>query len=176
MRSLTRCGQPAAGVLVFAFSFGAALTSAQTKPSPDKIPITTSSEDARKLYLQGRDLSDKLRATDARQFYLQAVAKDKDFARQVALKKVPFEVRQQHELAGLIALAEKRPSAPIQEFAQANQQDPRILYLTAIAFRDAGDTQKAATFAAKAAKFNALGFNYAYVRGKAASIRGISTE
>ena len=46
----------------------------------DKIPITTSSEEARKLYLQGRDLSEKLRATDARKYFEQAAAKDKDFA------------------------------------------------------------------------------------------------
>ena len=56
---------------------------AQTKAAPEKvakIPITTSSEEARKLYLQGRDLAEKLRATDARRFYEQAVAADKAFA------------------------------------------------------------------------------------------------
>ena len=40
----------------------------------DKIPITTSSEEARRLYLQGRDLFEKLRGTDARKFFEQAVA------------------------------------------------------------------------------------------------------
>ena len=45
-----------------------------------KIPITTSSDDARQLYMKGRDLQEKLRATDARNLYEQAVAKDPNFA------------------------------------------------------------------------------------------------
>ena len=47
----------------------------------DKVPITTRSEEARQLYLKGRDLADTLRATDARKFYQEAVAKDPSFAR-----------------------------------------------------------------------------------------------
>ncbi len=35
---------------------------------PIKIPITTSSEEARQLNLKGRDLVEKLRPTDARPF------------------------------------------------------------------------------------------------------------
>jgi tetratricopeptide (TPR) repeat protein len=101
-----------------------------------------------------------------------AKTKAAEYARRVAVKKVPFELRQQHELAGLIALEEKRPGAAAQAFAQANQQDPKILYLTAIAWRDAGNPQRAATFAARAAHFNGLGFNYGYVRGKAQKITG----
>ena len=53
---------------------------AQTAPAAGKLPITTASEDARKLYLQGRDLLEKLRVTDARQLFEQAVAKDPNFA------------------------------------------------------------------------------------------------
>ena len=53
---------------------GAAATAA------DQIPITTSSEEARQLYLKGRDLVEKLRATDARPLFLQAAAKDPGFA------------------------------------------------------------------------------------------------
>jgi hypothetical protein len=96
-----------------------------------------------------------------------AKAKAGEYERQIATRHAPAERRQHRELLGLIALAEKRAAAAVQEFAQANQQDPRILYLTALASREAGDTQKAAAFAAKAAKFNGLAFNYAYVRNKA---------
>ena len=46
----------------------------------DRIPITTSSEEARQLYLKGRDLVEKLRATDARPLFEQALAKDPSFA------------------------------------------------------------------------------------------------
>ncbi len=48
--------------------------------SPDKIPITTTSQEARQLYLQGRDLTEKLRGTDAYPFFQKAVAKDPSFA------------------------------------------------------------------------------------------------
>jgi tetratricopeptide (TPR) repeat protein len=95
-----------------------------------------------------------------------AKAKSAEYAKQVAVKSVPFEVQQQHELAGLIALAEKRGAAAAQEFKAANQQDPRILYLTSVALREAGDTQRASAVATKAAKFNGLSFNYAYIKSK----------
>jgi tetratricopeptide (TPR) repeat protein len=96
-----------------------------------------------------------------------AKAKASEYATQVAARKAPFELRQQHELAGMIALAEKRPSAAVQELKQANQQDPRIIYLTSVAAQEAGDAQAAAALAAKAAKFNGLAFSYAYVWNKA---------
>ena len=64
-------------LVVLSASAGAA---PQTGKPGDKIPITTASEEARKLYLQGRDLSEKLRATDGRRYFEQAIQKDKDFA------------------------------------------------------------------------------------------------
>jgi tetratricopeptide (TPR) repeat protein len=45
-----------------------------------RIPITTSSPEALDLYLQGRQLRDRLRYTDARDYFDRAVAKDTDFA------------------------------------------------------------------------------------------------
>src|SRR4029453_7565105 len=53
---------------------------AQTAADGDKIPITTSSPEARKLYLDGRDLLEKLPATDARRLFEQGVPKDPTFA------------------------------------------------------------------------------------------------
>ena len=97
-----------------------------------------------------------------------AKAKSTEYAKQVAVKNVPFELRQQHELAGMIALGEKRYPAAVQEFAKANQQDPKVLYMTGLAWQGAGDTAKAAVFSAKADKFNGLNFNSAYVKSKAA--------
>jgi tetratricopeptide (TPR) repeat protein len=95
-----------------------------------------------------------------------AKTKSAEYAKQVAIKNVPFEVQQQHELAGLIALAEKQGTAAVQEFKAANQQDPRILYLTSVALREAGDTQAASAMATKAAKFNGLSFNYGFIKSK----------
>jgi tetratricopeptide (TPR) repeat protein len=99
-----------------------------------------------------------------------AKGKAAEYGKLIAGRNAPFEQRQQHELAGLIALAENRPADAVQELTRANQQDPRILYLTALALRDAGDLQKASVVAAKAAKFNGLAFSYGYVRTKAAKI------
>lgn len=45
-----------------------------------KIPITTKSEKAREYFLKGRDLSEKLRFNDAREYFRMAVEEDPDFA------------------------------------------------------------------------------------------------
>jgi tetratricopeptide (TPR) repeat protein len=45
-----------------------------------KIPITTSSEEAKKDYLQGRDLAERLLFHEAREHFENAIAKDSNFA------------------------------------------------------------------------------------------------
>src|SRR5262249_43270273 len=50
------------------------------KEPAGKIPVTTSSDEARELYLKARDLNEKLKATDAHKMFEQAVAKDSTFA------------------------------------------------------------------------------------------------
>jgi tetratricopeptide (TPR) repeat protein len=121
-------------------------------------------------------LFEQARVAVAKKDLATAKAKAAEYATQVAVKKVPFEVRQQHELSGLIALADKQPAVATQEFSLANQQDPRILYLTAVAWREAGNAAKASSFAGKAAKFNGLSFNYGYVRKKAQKFGNAGTE
>src|SRR5262245_39310451 len=78
MQILERSRALACAVAILGLGTAAVSRSAET--GTDKIPITTSSEEARKLYLQGRDLLEKLRAQDARTYFEQAVAKDKTFA------------------------------------------------------------------------------------------------
>ncbi len=51
-----------------------------TRVDEGKMPITTASDQALKFYLQGRDLAEKLRATDAREYFEKAVQSDPDFA------------------------------------------------------------------------------------------------
>jgi tetratricopeptide (TPR) repeat protein len=119
---------------------------------------------------------EQARIAVARNDVAAAKGKAAEYATLIAPRKVPFEARQQHELNGLIALAEKRAGAAVQEFTSGNQQDPRILYLTAVALKESGDAQKAAVVAAKAAKFNGLAFSYAYVKNKAAKISATSSE
>jgi tetratricopeptide (TPR) repeat protein len=45
-----------------------------------KVPITTTSKEAREEYLKGRDLVERLRATDARAHFHKAAAADREFA------------------------------------------------------------------------------------------------
>ena len=64
------------------------------------------------------------------------------------------------------------PAVAAEELKQSNQQDPRIIYLTSVAVQQAGDTQTAASLAAKAAKFNGLAFSYGYIKNKASKAVG----
>lgn len=91
----------------------------------------------------------------------------RQYAHRVQQKKVPFELWQQHELAGRIALAEGDAAGAVRELQKANAQDPRVMYLLAQALRKQGDTAQAKVVSEKAANFNGLAANYAYVRAKA---------
>jgi tetratricopeptide (TPR) repeat protein len=78
------------------------------------------------------------------------------------------QVKQAHELAGRIALEEKNYDTAITELAQANMQNPDVLYLLGLANQGKGDAAKAKENFTKAAKFNSLPqLNYAFVRSKA---------
>ena len=46
----------------------------------DKVPITTSSDEARQLYLKGRDLFERLQGQESLQYFDQAIARDPNFA------------------------------------------------------------------------------------------------
>jgi tetratricopeptide (TPR) repeat protein len=55
-------------------------TSSTTPVAGGKVPVTTKSDDARKEFLQGRDLAEKLLAQDSLQHFDKAIALDPDFA------------------------------------------------------------------------------------------------
>ncbi|HKA86910.1 MAG TPA: tetratricopeptide repeat protein [Haliangiales bacterium] len=78
-----------------------------------------------------------------------------------------FEKWQTHQLRGMIAIGEKNFPVAVKELEQANSQDPRVLYLHAVALQGKGDAKKAREMAEKAANFNGLNGNYGYVRAKA---------
>ena len=117
-------------------------------------------------------LYDEARVALAKHELATAKAHASAYATQVAGKQILFELRQQHELAGRIAFAESRPKIAAAELAQANQIDPRVLYLYARALADAGDVSKARVAAKKVAELNILSLNYGYVRGKAKALPG----
>ncbi|HWF90213.1 MAG TPA: tetratricopeptide repeat protein, partial [Pyrinomonadaceae bacterium] len=58
----------------------ASATSSSPTKNDGKIPITTSSEEARKEFLAGRDLAEKLRITDSIAHFDKAIALDPNFA------------------------------------------------------------------------------------------------
>jgi tetratricopeptide (TPR) repeat protein len=83
-------------------------------------------------------------------------------------KKNPAQVRNAHELDGIIALAEKDYDRAITELLQASQQNPLNLYRLYEAYKGKGDAQKAKEYCDKAANFNSLPqVNYAFIRIKA---------
>lgn len=90
------------------------------------------------------------------------------FREGAAASKNPNQVKNAHELDGLIALAEKNWDTAIAELSQANQQNPQDFYRICLAYQGKGDAAKAAEYCKKAADFNSLpNQNYAWVRVKA---------
>lgn len=90
-----------------------------------------------------------------------------DYREAVALHNVRFEVQQSRQLDGLVALASGEPTAALFELANANQQNPQVLLLNALAFSAAGDREAARAACLQVVNFNQLNFNLAYVRGTA---------
>jgi tetratricopeptide (TPR) repeat protein len=81
-------------------------------------------------------------------------------------------LRQAHELAGTIALREQKFDEAVAELAQANQQDPRVLYTTALAYKGKGDAAKAKDLAGRAANMNTLPtLAYAFIRPEAKKLQ-----
>ena len=131
--------------------------------------------------IQESDLSAEIKANNERvsHFNLARVAlaqKDvaaakthaEEFRKKVEATNNPNQVRLSHELAGMIALAEKDSDKAIAQFQQGNQQNPQNLYRLCQAYEAKGDKAKAKEMCTKAADFNSLpALNYAFVRTKA---------
>ncbi len=100
--------------------------------------------------------------------YATAKTEAEEFRKGAEASKNPALVRQAHQVAGMIALAEKDYDKAIAELQQTGQQNPQNLYRLAQAYQGKGDSAKAKEFAAKAAGFNSLPqLNYAFVRMQA---------
>lgn len=132
-----------------------------------KLALAASTPEDVKAAARRQDSFDMARVALAKGDLAGAKARSDAYAAAVAQRKVPFEVRQGHELAGLIALHEKNYAKAAAELAQANQQDPRVLYHLALAQQGTGDVKAARETARQAAEHNGLNFNYAFVRAKA---------
>jgi tetratricopeptide (TPR) repeat protein len=83
-------------------------------------------------------------------------------------KKNDGQIKQAHQLAGAIALAERKFAQAASELSQGNQQDPYTLYQLGLAYQGKGDSSRAAELFQRAATQNILPtLNYAFVRTKA---------
>ena len=136
--------------------------------------------------VEGSDLSAEIKANAAlvSHFNLARVAVAKRdsaaakseadvFRKGAEATKNPAQVRNAHELDGIIALAQKDYDRAIAELLQANQQNPQDLYRLCQAYKGKGDGAKAKEYCEKAANFNSLPqVNYAFVRTKAKASAG----
>ncbi len=103
--------------------------------------------------------------------YAAAKTETDEFRRGAEANKNPAQIKQAHELAGMIALEEKRYDQAIAELLQANQQNPYDLYRLCQAYQGKGDSQKTKDTCAKAAGFNSLPqLNYAFIRTKSKNL------
>jgi len=104
----------------------------------------------------------------AKKDYAAAKTHAEEFRKGAETTKNDFQLKQAHELAGRIALAEKNYDIAIAELQQANEQNPRNLYRLAQAYQGKGDSTKAREYYAQVAAFNPLPqLNYAFIREKA---------
>ena len=104
----------------------------------------------------------------AKKDYAAAKREADEFRQGAEASKNPAQLKQAHELAGRIALAQKDYDQAIAELQQANQQDPRNLFRLSQAYQGKGDDAKAKELCTKAAEFNSLPqLNYSFIRVKA---------
>ncbi len=96
-----------------------------------------------------------------------AKAKAGEFLEEADVAENVFEMQLYHQLAGQIALKEERYDDAIWEFEQGSQRNPRNLYNMAMACEAKGDTDKARALCAKAAAFNEINYDYAFIRQEA---------
>jgi tetratricopeptide (TPR) repeat protein len=91
-----------------------------------------------------------------------------EFGKGAEATKNPAQLKQSHELAGRIALAEKDYAKAVTELQQANLQNAQNLYRLSQAYKGQGDSAKAAEYLKKTVEFNPLpALPFAFIRVKA---------
>jgi tetratricopeptide (TPR) repeat protein len=142
----------------------------QFRRSLDLVEKSSLAEDAKQDTRLG-DLYNRGRIALARGDIAAARTAAEQYAKGAEQRQNVFRVRQAHELTGLVALADKNYDQAIDHLGQANQQDPYVIYSTALAWKAKGDGAKAKTLAAEAANANVLPLiTYAFVREDARRI------
>ena len=113
------------------------------------------------------------RVAVAKKDFAAAKSEADEFRKGAEASRNPVQMRNSHELDGIIALAEKNYDKAIAELLQANPQNPQDLYRLCLAYQAKGDAAKAKESCGKAANSNTLpAINYAFVRTKAKAAGG----
>lgn len=100
--------------------------------------------------------------------YAAAKGHAEEFRQGAEATNNPLQIKQEHELLGRIALAEKDFDKAIAELQQANEQNPQNLFRLGQAYQAKGDTAKAQEYFSQVAGFDSLPqLNYAFVRVEA---------
>lgn len=90
----------------------------------------------------------------------------------VQARAIPVEQRRVHELKGMIALRDEDYGSALEHLGQANQRDPRVLYLLAKAHAGAGNADTASELMNRVATFNEPNPQWAFVRDEALATDG----
>ena len=98
--------------------------------------------------------------------YLEAAQRD----------QVPGQLRQAHQLLGLVALARSDWDTAIAELSRSDTGDPYTLYHLARAYLGKGDRAQGLATLERAANFNGLAFGYAFVRRPALELLARQTQ
>jgi tetratricopeptide (TPR) repeat protein len=98
----------------------------------------------------------------------EAKAKMEEFLQKAEAINHPFQIKFAHQLAGQIALEEKKWDKAIEELQQSSLQNPYNWFRMALAYKGKGDTEKDRELFERAADWNALNsMNYAFMRHRA---------
>ena len=138
-------------------SFDEALMTMEGSDAPNAVKAATRRNH---IYAQAR-------AALGRGDAASAQIKAGEYGAQARLSPVPSEVWQYHELEALLASERGDFDSAQAHLEQASQLDPRTLYLLALASLGKGEEEQAKELLEKAAAWNGLHPNYAFVRAPA---------
>jgi tetratricopeptide (TPR) repeat protein len=145
---------------------------AKYRESVDAAERSVLTEEA-KQGVRRNHIADLARVELARGDLDAASAHAQEYRRQAEAQGVPFEIRQWHELFGLLALQERRYDEAIEHLEQANRQDARVLLAHAKALWGRGDDEAARAMCSEAANLNPTlqaPQNFAIVRPEALAL------
>lgn len=96
-----------------------------------------------------------------------AASRTAEYSAAAEMNGTAFEKRRVHELTGHLAMNNDDFESAVGHYAQANQLDPIVLYWSAYAHAELGNTDKAIDLATRAANRNTLSGNLPFFRSDA---------